>query len=47
MSKNGEKSKIPVVIIVISVAVVVLAIAVIGIMTYFDKIAWASLEAQL
>lgn len=38
MSKNGEKSKIPVIIIVISVAVVVLAIAVIGIMTYFDKI---------
>ena len=38
MSKNGEKSKMPLIIIAVSVVVVIAAIAVIGVMTYFDKI---------
>ena len=38
MSKNGEKSKMPLIIIAVSIVVVIAAIAVIGVMTYFDKI---------
>ena len=38
MSKNGKKSKLPLVIVLTVTAVIIVTVAVIGLLTYFDKV---------